>query len=73
MNDVLVFDNPLSPGLKFRLLRTSHRLTQSETAELCGVAQIDVSLYERNKPIRPEVRVKIETFFENLSKEAGNA
>lgn len=59
MSDILVFDHPLSLGLKTRLVRISRLLSQEELATLANVPQESVSRLERNLPIGHEAKQRI--------------
>jgi len=59
MQDILVFEAPLSTGERVRLLRISRKLRQTDIAWLAGTSQQEVSALERSLPIRREVAQKI--------------
>ena len=48
-----------SLGFKARKLRISQRLTQQELANLAGVSQEDVRLFEHNLPLRLDTKRKL--------------
>jgi transcriptional regulator with XRE-family HTH domain len=48
-----------SPGFKVRKLRLSRLLTQKELADITGISQEEVDLFEQNLPVRLEAKRKL--------------
>lgn len=59
MGSTLSVNRELSHGFNARKLRITQMLTQQELADLAGISQEDVSLFERNLPVRLEAKLKL--------------
>ena len=59
MPEAITFNEALSEGLKARIQRVSRVLTQKEIADVAGVTERDVTLFENNQRLDPTARRKI--------------
>ena len=59
MKTVRNFTQELPLGFKAKRLRISQRLTQRELANIAGVSQEEVELFEQNQPVPLDSRRKI--------------
>ena len=59
MTTVPTFTQESSPGFKARKLRVSSLMTQQELADMAGVSQEEVNLFERDLPLPLDSKRKI--------------
>jgi len=59
MTAVLTLDRRTSPGFQARSLRISLLLTQQELANMAGVSQKEVGLFENNWPVQLDIKRKL--------------
>lgn len=59
MNRVIQFAQEASTGPWARGVRMALQLTQQELANMCGVSQEEVNLFENSLPVRLDARRKL--------------
>ena len=59
MTAVVTFDREASLGFKARRLRVSLLVTQQELADIAGVSQEEVDLFEHNLPVQLDAKRKL--------------
>jgi len=59
MPQVITFARETSIGPRARNIRMALRLTQRELADIAGVSQEDVDLFERNMPVPLQAKRKL--------------